>query len=126
MPDKTPKPPRVIAVPSDRAWFDPRLLTAATSLLQYDYQIQTTVKAQIAVPNPSRIAIAISADISATSCSVGPWPDVDAIWMFQPTTTQPTGFFNLFQHGLIVCNQWWVLSGNPGMIRVNEWIREVR
>lgn len=119
-----PVTPRTTAIPSDRAWFDPRLLTGATYPQTTDIALPAGVSTPIVTPNPRRWGLFLGrTNPSPVNLYVAPWsdPEVTYFWT-QSLTSDP--FWTLFNFGTIVCNGWWANSASPAVMRVIELIRQ--
>lgn len=115
--------PEVIAVPSDRLWFDPRLQGAACSV-----QMSTVVFAGLgtlpaAPANPRRWAIGFFQGTAPQSIICAPWPDV-ATFSFQAIAIgSALLWFKLFDYGPLILNSWWINAPGATTVRVVELIR---
>lgn len=115
--------PKIIAVPSDRLWFDPIMLNTACSIQITDVAISGTGPQVIIPGNVNRWAIMFVAKSPNALPSLGPWPDAASFPLFVSTGALPLYQTNLFTIGPIISNQWWVTSLGAMTIRVVESIR---
>lgn len=123
MSDNVPQPPRVIPVPSDRLWFDPRLITAATQLKTTDYTGAAGQVILVAPSNPGRMAVGFAAPQMGGSQLVSPWPDVN-VWL--GITVAPGNefkWYDLFRYTALVTGPWYAYSTTGIQIRVLEVFR---
>lgn len=115
--------PNVIAVPSDRMWFDPRALLANTQYVFTDVLCTLNITRVLIASNVRRWGIGIARAPSAGTINYGPWPDPDLFVAGAGGISDSFPFFTLFNHGVIVCNAWSILSATTQTVRVVELIR---
>lgn len=116
----TPEMPRVIAVPSDRAWFDPRLLVNNSQVLTYNLTIDASGTGMILPYNANRYMLLLSGGIIGTA-SYAPWPEVSAYAAFGPFNPGATlTRVSLFDIGPIITQAWYVLGSGFDTIHVVE------
>lgn len=114
-----PAGPRVVAIPSDRAWFDPRLMIAATETTISDVPVTAGQIATLAVPDPTRIAIGFGINESVVGdVQLGPWPDVDVTNLITSGTLAGAAWFDLQNYFGLVGLAWYGLPTANGFIRV--------
>lgn len=109
--------------PSDRIWFDPRLILANCSILQSDVAIPMTTNKMVAPARSNRWAIGMFQPTTITQCSYAPWPDVDAFVVDITSLTNTIKWFKLFDYGPLVANSWWVRGSSAFTLRVVEILR---
>lgn len=118
-----PQNPLIIPVPSDRLWFDPMALTVNTSIVMTDVVMGMGTVHQIAPQDSRRYSIGFFGPVPLTSIFVAPWPNVDTLRIGELTNDIPYWFTKLFDHGILVCNEWYGISLSPTTIRRVELIR---
>lgn len=111
------------AVPSDRLWFDPAMLTNATFPQLSQVQLPVSGNFVVAPANARRWGIGFVIAAGVASIPFAPWPDVDGFPFGSTPTVKGVLWFNLFSHGPLVCNQWSAGSGASAVVRVVELIR---
>lgn len=95
-------------IPSDRAWFDGRLITAATVVTSADVVVQANVNTRLLTPDPARIWVGIFPGGGGLGTSnLGPWPDVD-VFIFKQLTGLAPFTLTLFDSGSLVGAWWWI------------------
>jgi len=125
MPDDVQKPDvPSFPYPSDRIWFDPSLIAAATSVYIHDETIVFNVIKQLAIPDVRRWGIGFKTDSAGFTFNVAPWPDVNLFVFAGVTLSASIPFFTLFNYGSIVSNGWFANSSFGGSIRVVELLRQ--
>ena len=111
------------AISSDRLWFDPLMLTIATSVRISNIVMVGNVAAILAPSDPNRWGVGFYQGTAGTSLSVAPWPDLQNAVMFASTISITIPFLTLFNLGPLVSSQWWGLPGFNATIRVVELLR---
>lgn len=113
------------AVPSDRAWFDPRLMMAATEWKISDVALPNNVVTVIASPNPLRVYLGFAfSKTGSADLDVTPWPDWTQFqgWLVHSNENR---WFSLFEWGQLVCQGWYTNSvGVDAFVRVIEILRK--
>jgi hypothetical protein len=107
---------RVIAIPSDRAWIDPRLIAAVCELTISDVTMDGIGSVPLATADPGRIAIGFSCP---AVCTVGPWSDLSVI-PFEQLPGNSTRFYSLRDYLNTVQLNWFGFAGAGTVIRVIE------
>jgi hypothetical protein len=118
------RPVMKIPVPSDRAWFDGQLLTAATEVSISEF-VWTAPGANLVAPaNPNRIAIGfIPLQGMANDQLIAPWPDPQSY----PLADLSTGlavWFKLWDYPGIIGNKWYGYSPGAFTFRFVEILRQ--
>lgn len=114
-----PPPPRVEAVPSDRAWFDPRLMLAATQFAYRDVTVPAGVPGVVAVADPTRVAVGFWLTSTLTiGLFVGPWPDPQNGGVAL-ANNQAATWFDVRQHLILPTLAWYAYAPGGSTIRVS-------
>lgn len=109
--------------PSDRIWFDPRLILANCSVELSNVAITAGTNTNIAPARSNRWAIGFFQSVIASGCDYAPWPDVNAYVFDQSSITFTQRWYNLFDYGPIIANSWFARPTAPMTIRVVELLR---
>lgn len=111
------------AVPSDRAWFDPLLLTLNTSIEISAVAMGVGLTKAICAANARRWAIGMFSGGGAGTLKFAPWPDIANGYFLPGVSGQPFQWYTLWEYGPLVCSQWWGTFSGGGNLRVVELIR---
>lgn len=109
--------------PSDRLWFDPVVINAATSFTWQDFTAAANTNIKVLTPNPRRWGIGFAAMTGLASLTVAPWPQVDTVPLLGTGTSTAIPFLTLFTYGPLITAEWWIRITNPTTIRVVQLIR---
>lgn len=112
-----------LIVPSDRAWFDPRLFGANVYTQQTDVPVDPLAPTLIAPANPQRWALLFTmAPGSGGGAVVGPFTDLTTL--FGIPVPQPGWlYYYLPRDGALVQAAWYATSGAGAVTRVVEQLR---
>lgn len=112
------KPVRREAIPSDRAWFDARLLTLNLERTITDIVLAAGTITQVASQDPMRVQITFAAAINSIGgMSIAPWPEPDRHHL-GIVTAQVAQTFKIFDFPLDVQQAWYVFDQGGGTIRI--------
>lgn len=112
-----------LRLPSDRNWFDGRLITSVTEPTVSHVQFAGGDTLQLAPANPSRIAIGFfTANLNLTQEAVAPWPEVQD-YPFNATGVQIGEWYTLFDYPGLISNKWFGYFINPVLVRVVDIAR---
>lgn len=114
----------VRGIPSDRLWFDPMMLTAATYPKFTPVTMPFAATAQIAPADANRWAIGFSFGSLATGTLIAPWSDIDSYGFATQTLGVTLLFYTLFDFGPLVCSSWYGKATSVQTIRLIELIRK--
>lgn len=109
--------------PTDRLWFDPRVLALNTSLVQTDYTLVGGAVTQIAKPSVRRVMVGFYFTPLATNVNISPWPDVNDFAFINYVNSTQLTWFTLFDFGPLVMNGWFALTAFSNTVRVVEITR---
>lgn len=109
--------------PSDRMWFDPRLVTANCSIVLTDFDVNSPNPMLVAAANSRRWMIGFAQPQLATNIRFAPWPDVDKFMYGVTDPSSRVQVYKLFDVGILVCNSWYALAGGIANLRVIEVLR---
>jgi hypothetical protein len=112
-----------VAIPSDRAWLDPRLVNAILAPRYSTLVLSFNVITPLVVPNPNRWGVGFFKLSGATLEQWAPWPDLNvASWPYSTAQYQNL-WYTLPELGSLVCSGWWGRSSTGATVRVVELIR---
>lgn len=112
--------PRVI--PSDRAWFDPRLLLAATRLVRIDVTPVSGSIVPLLPADPSRLAFFVAGAVNdLVQRYISPVPDVDNFQFAR--LTDGLVRVTLFDYPGLVQGPWFVKAMGVGNLVVMTCVR---
>lgn len=108
---------------SDRIWFDPLLIGAATQ-----QQFSTVTFAgigvqQVAPANARRWAIGFFQSTAPQAIVASPWPDVATFSFGSLQIGANALWFKLFDYGPLILNGWWISAPGATTVRVVELLR---
>lgn len=108
----------IVPVPSDRLWFDPRVIMSACQMTTQDIDTATGVITMVATADASRVAIGFSL-LAGTigTLDVGPWTDPDIASFVRINGGVPQWFY-LHEHLNVVCQEWFGVSLVGASVRV--------
>lgn len=109
--------------PSDRLWFDPLVLNAATSFRTQDFTLIGTAKQKIMPASPRRWGLGVAGSTALATLGIAPWAQVDTLPLFGSGTSTVLPFLTLFSVGPLITCEWWIISSNNATVRVVELIR---
>lgn len=115
--------PRVIAVPSDRVWFDPRPIIAACQVRVTPVTLIAGSAVQLCNINPRRVALGLTYPVGATnSLTHAPWDD-PTLYPYGNILPGVTAWYYLHVHLNLVTYAWYGRSGDTSIVRVTEVTR---
>lgn len=101
-------------------WADPGFALATTEDSRTDVVVLSGAPVQLVRPNPKRIALGFVVPFNqGVDFKLGPWSDVNVIGIIPPNTGTLV-WYTLFEHGTIVCRDWWANTANTVTVRVIE------
>lgn len=108
----------IVPVPSDRLWFDPKVIAVACDLVINDVDLTTGNPVLIATEDSSRVAIGIALPSGiVTGLSYGPWSDPQNY--AQKLTSPPLiDWYYLHEHLNLVQHAWYAFAGAAPTLRV--------
>lgn len=115
--------PRIVAVPSDRLWFDPRALNVATFAQWSDVVVSMGVPRVVVPANPRRWGLGFGIGPLSPGITFAPWPDVGTFALITSTGFFTVPFMTLQTYGPIVSLEWSAAANSTQTIRVVELIR---
>jgi len=119
-----PHPPTArVSVPSDRAWFDPRLIAAVTYPQLTEYTIGFGQVVQVAPASTRRWGIMFTLGVLGTGLEYAPWPDLGTFAFGSVTLGQPNPIYTLENYGPLIQSAWWARYNAGGVVRVVELLR---
>lgn len=114
---------RVLAVPSDRLWLDPRLVRLNLYTVANNVATDPATSVRLATNNPYRWAVGFVHDVYGGSVRVSPWVQ-DGIsvagWLLEENKVL---WFNLTEHTSLVGDEWYASITSGSVVRVIEVIR---
>jgi hypothetical protein len=113
-------PTRATPSPSDRIWFDPRVIVGSCEFIPTDITLTGATPTLLAKNNPRRVALGFVYPVGAVNTlNVGPWtnPNVFAFDNLQPVSSK---WYYLHVHLNMVCVEWYGFSGTTDTVRVIE------
>ena len=113
-----------IAYPSDRLWFDPRVIVANTYQVFVDVVIPSNTSTQILKPNINRVMFGFATTATASTLNISPWPDVDTVAFFSLSPSTNQKMFTLFDFGPLITFGWYGFSGIGVTARMIEILRK--
>lgn len=117
-------PFKLVPVPSDRAWFDPKLMMASTEWRQSDVPLANNVVTQVIAASPVRIMLGFAFyKLGSPDLEISPWPDWATFqgWILASNRSL---WFTLFENGQLVNQAWYTNSvGADSFVRVIEILR---
>lgn len=119
----TPQTPRVVAIPSDRAWFDPRLINLATQIRTTDYAGAGPFPAIVLPADTRRMMVGFFPNQASNLFEVSPWPDVDQFPLIQVQTPPTIFMLSIFDWGPLISNSWYGMGSGVGSTRIIEILR---
>lgn len=124
LPTPSPAAPPVVAVPSDRCWFDPYLIYRSLYTVRTNYQSVAGTRLKAAPSNPYRWAVYFQL-VSSTGSQpiVSPYPDLFNSDGWLVGNGSPVRF-TLTLDGPLCGGEWWAYSPNTYVLRVIEVLRK--
>lgn len=123
MPDEKQPKERIIAIPSDRLWIDPLLITAATQFFLRSTPVVLGQFTPFAPANARRILLAIPAQQGIGSgAKICPFPGSTNLYFDTTSATVPSRY-TIFDWPGIVGNTWYVSPPTGGNF---AWIEVLR
>lgn len=123
MSDPVQRPIRTVAVPSDRAWFDGRLITGSLKVVTTDVAFAANTVTRIAKLSSNRVYLAFTTGSALLpNCNIAPWNDPQT-WPWTAMQQLVTVEFRLFNQMALVTGEWYLQCGGAGTIRVVEQLR---
>lgn len=120
--DKQP-PQRVVAIPSDRLWLDPLLVTAATQFFMRSIFVNAGTYTLFAPANARRLMMLIPAQQALGSGSkIAAWP-TNADPFLTTTNSNSYSKFTIFDFPGIVGNAWYINPIGTGTFFWSEVLR---
>lgn len=113
-------------IPSDRAWFDPRLIGLNLYYESFDYQDDPDSITRVANNSPDRWGLIFTVVSQPDAITVAPWSDVQATnggWLVESGTPLR---ITLPDYGPLVMAEWYMAEGSASIVRVTEIIRRTR
>jgi hypothetical protein len=110
-------------IPSDRAWFDGRLITSATYQRRTRLQITGGTQGVIAPANSNRVAIGISRTTGGFgSFFAAPWtePNIDK---FLALPADTIAWFTIFDYFSLIGNVWYLFASTTETFNITEILR---
>lgn len=119
---KTTRPSR-IAIPSDRAWFDPKLITLSTSVRITPMTSIASTPLRVANRNAERVALAVLLNAGAvTNPRIAPHSN-PANFPWALMTAGNAFAINLFEGLSLVTGEWWYHGETGTTMLVIETLR---
>lgn len=111
-------------LPSDRAWFDPRLIGVVTRPLFRTVSVAMNTITLVAKPDPSRMFLLVATAAGGFgSGSLAPWSDPDAFAPFTFSASTSLARISLFEWPGLVQVGWYIFSAAAQSYRVVEVLR---
>lgn len=124
MTNERPNPPTVRpAVPSDRAWFDPRLIAAVTFPQLTTVVVPMGQVVAVAPANSRRWGIMFCTNALVAGLEYAPWPDLDDFAFGSMLVGEPNAIYTLENYGPLIQSSWWARLNAGGNVRVVELLR---
>lgn len=96
-----------VPVPSDRAWFDPRLLLAACRVYTTDVVVPGGNPKQLAPADPNRVAIGfVGQPAGFGDLAYAPWPDPQNFGV-SPANPIAINLYTVHEHLVLPQMEWW-------------------
>lgn len=112
-----------IAVPSDRLWFDPKVLNVAAFPQLTDLTVSMSVVTPLVGANVRRWGLAVCRAGFGGAVEIAPWPDLAAGVLYRSDMQGTIPMITLFAVGPLVSSAWWISTSVAGTVRVVELIR---
>jgi hypothetical protein len=111
-------PTIIVPVPSDRLWFDPRVIMAACDVQYSTIDLTLTAITLLAPADPTRVAIGIMLPRTITPLSgYGPWPDPDQ-WSLAGFASGQMAWFDVHKYLNMVNLAWYCFGDGTTLARV--------
>lgn len=115
--------PGPIALPSDRAWFDPALIGRSLYVQKTDIIVPMAGVVAVAIANPYRWAVGLClAPGSGTGASAAPWSDLFSGGLIVLALDRLDWYY-LPKFGPLATGPWYATGGAGSVVRVTEIIR---
>lgn len=112
------RPVRAVAIPSDRAWLDARLMTRNLDRIETRIILAAGTVTQVLGQDSDRVQVIFPSLInSVTAMTVGPFPDVN-LRHYGIVDSQRMLSFKLFDFPMEVQQPWYVFDSGGGEIIV--------
>ena len=116
-------PPRVITIPSDRTWIDPRLVSANLYTKTTTVPVDPAAPTIVAKTDVNRWALGfLTAPGGGNGVYFAPYPDLVTGTGFA-LAAEGIQWFRLTEYGPVVNLDWWAIGGAGGIIRLIEVLR---